>query len=201
MFVFNTVTGHMKNNKLFHNDKNPLVIEKSKMINIEKINVYGSINEEIQTIKYTDIPSIQMDKETKIKYIIRIQRYCRLPYQQKLIKCLSIIEILNLNPTIMRDCNFACHKTSKQFPPHKNENKFIYGKMVEMSINEALNKIGLKCIDLDKSHKTGSEYKNDISILNLKFSIKAKLNKGGSVILINKKSNNVKHNISFRRVL
>ena len=28
------VTGHMKNNKLFHNDKNPLVIEKSKMINI-----------------------------------------------------------------------------------------------------------------------------------------------------------------------
>jgi hypothetical protein len=74
--------------------------------------------------------------------------------------------------------------------------------MVEMSISESFNNIvGIKCIDLDKSHKIGSEYKNDISILNLKFSIKTKLNKGGNVILINKKSNNVKHNTSVNLIL
>ena len=142
-----------------------------------------------------------MNEETIIKYIIRIQKYYRRLYKTKIIKCLSIIEILNLNPTIMRDCNFACQKTSKQFPPNKNENKFIYGKMVEMSIGESINRIGLKCIDLDKSHRIGSEYKNDISILKLNFSIKAKLNKGGNVILINKKSNNVKHNTSVNLIL
>jgi hypothetical protein len=127
------------------------------------------------------------------KYIIKIQRNYRNNHNIRENKCLSIIDLFNLYPDIMRTCYFKCKKIAKQFPPQKNENKFMYGKLVEMSILNTLEEIGLKCVDLDKNHIIGSEYKNDISLLKIFFSIKAKLNKNGNVILINKKSNNVKH--------
>jgi hypothetical protein len=41
---------------------------------------------------------------------------------------------------------------------------------------------------------------NDLSLLKIKFSIKGKLNKGGDVILINKKST-AKHNIKLNLIL
>jgi len=104
------------------------------------------------------------------------------------ILCLIIIVILNINSQIMTKCYYEIIKISKLFPPQKNENKFIYGKLCEKALIIAMQNIGLNCIDLDNNHKVGSEYKNDIKLENKDFSIKTKLNKGGDIIMINKKS-------------
>jgi hypothetical protein len=103
-------------------------------------------------------------------------------------KFLAIIEILNMNTHVMSKCHEEIYIISKGCPPQKNENKFIYGKLIERSLIRAFLNIGLICIDLDEKHKVGSEYKNDINMLGINISIKAKLNKPGNIILINKKS-------------
>lgn len=91
----------------------------------------------------------------------------------------------------MRNCLFEFIKISKKFPPQKNENKFIYGKLGEFVILNILHELNISnIIDLDKKHIKGSEYKNDIQIDKIKFSIKTKLNKPGDVIMINCKSRN-----------
>jgi hypothetical protein len=72
------------------------------------------------------------------------------------------------------------------YPPRKNENKFIYGKLIELSLINMFQKVGYNCIDLDAQTFNGSEYKNDITLLGVDISIKAKKNKGGNIILINK---------------
>ena len=46
----------------------------------------------------------------------------------------------------------------------------------------------LNIVDLDNLHSIGSEYKNDIIINDVYFSIKVKLNKAGDIIMINCKS-------------
>ena len=132
--------------------------------------------------------------------IKRIQKWYRNILYKSRNTCKSIIEILNLNENIMKNCLYECVSISKNFPPQKNEYKFIYGKLVEIALTNAFTNIGLKCIDLDKNHKSGSEYKNDISLFKNKFSIKAKLNKGGDIILVNKKST-LKHNININLML
>lgn len=134
------------------------------------------------------------------KSVKMIQKWYRNISYSKRNVCKSIIQILKLNEDIMRNCFYECVSISKNFPPQKNEYKFIYGKLVEISLINAFTNIGINCIDLDKNHKSGSEYKNDISIFKNKFSIKAKLNKGGDVILINKKST-TKHNVSINIML
>lgn len=141
-----------------------------------------------------------MSNPLVLNNIIRVQKwYKRILYKPKY-SCKSIIEILNFNKNIMKKCLYECISISKNFPPRKNEYKFIYGKLVEISLLNAFRDIGLNCIDLDKNHKVGSEYKNDISIFKNKFSIKAKLNKGGDVILLNKKST-AKHNVNLNLML
>ena len=132
--------------------------------------------------------------------ITKIQKWYRKLVYKPRYACKSIIEVLNLNENIMKKCLFECMSISKNFPPQKNEYKFIYGKLVEISLLNAFRDIGFKCIDLDKNHKIGSEYKNDISIFKNKFSIKAKLNKGGDVILLNKKST-AKHKVNINIML
>jgi hypothetical protein len=116
------------------------------------------------------------------------------------IKFKLIIETLINYPEIMRVCLFEITKISILYNPQKNENKFIYGKLIEKSIINAFLKIGFIVKDLDDNHLIGSEYKNDIRILNVDISIKAKLKKGGDVILINKKSTS-KHNINMQLLL
>ena len=105
-------------------------------------------------------------------------------------KILSIISILNLNNKLMKDIFFKIKKISLLFPPAKNENKFIYGKLIENVLIKVFNKIGFKCNNLDNDHYVGSEYKFDIKLLNIFISIKAKLNKNSDTILINKLSSN-----------
>lgn len=112
----------------------------------------------------------------------------------------TVIEILEKHPSIMRKCLFELYKISILYNPQKNENKFIYGKLIEKSLIHALTLIGFKVTDLDDNHTVGSEYKNDISLLNVNISIKGKLKKGGDVILINKKSTS-KHKINMQLLL
>ena len=85
----------------------------------------------------------------------------------------------------------------KKYPPAKNENKFIYGKVAEARIIHWINKI-IPCQDLDKCKIHGSEYKNDCEISfdesKIKYSIKVSKN-GGEPTLINKR-NMSSHNVN-----
>ena len=85
----------------------------------------------------------------------------------------------------------------KKYPPAKNENKFIYGKVAEARIIHWINKI-IPCKDLDKGKLHGSEYKNDCEISfdeeKTKYSIKVSKN-GGEPTLINKR-NISSHNVN-----
>ena len=105
--------------------------------------------------------------------------------------CEYIIEEMKMekNEDKMRKCYKELIKISKKFPPQKNENKFIYGKLGEKALISMFENIGiLNIVDLDNLHSVGSEYKNDISINDVNFSIKVKLNRAGDIIMINCKS-------------
>jgi hypothetical protein len=106
--------------------------------------------------------------------------------------CEYIIEEMKMekNEDKMRKCYRELIKISKKFPPQKNENKFIYGKLGEKALISMLQNLGIiNIVDLDNLHSIGSEYKNDIIINDVYFSIKVKLNRsGGDIIMINCKS-------------
>lgn len=112
---------------------------------------------------------------------------------QKTARQLACIDLISACSNIqnrehMQSCLFELRKISKKFPPLKNEYKFIYGKLCEIALIKAFQKSSIDVVDLDKSHTMGSEYKNDIQVLDQKFSIKTKLNKSGDIIMINCKS-------------
>jgi len=91
-----------------------------------------------------------------------------------------------------------CKKIHKTYSPSKNENKFIFGNLIQLSVIDFLNKIFKKCIDLDELHTFGSEFKNDCILfltnnVNFYLSIKCKSKKQGDIIIINKHSNNINY--------
>ena len=118
----------------------------------------------------------------------------------KINSCLKLIKILEekKNKENMENCYTNILKISKLFPPAKNENKFIYGKLIELELINTFNKFTL-CKDLDKTHSSGSEYKNDCIMYNKKFSIKASKN-GGEVTIINK-LNKINHIIDMNFII
>ena len=118
----------------------------------------------------------------------------------KLNPCLNLVNNLNkqYNQENMQSCYHNILKISKLFPPAKNENKFIYGKLIELELINTFNKFSL-CTELDKYHDTGSEYKNDCLINKNKFSIKASKN-GGEIIIINK-LNKSNHDIDINFII
>jgi hypothetical protein len=99
--------------------------------------------------------------------------------------CEHIIKILGRNDELMKKCYVEILNILKKFPPAKDINKFIYGILVQKALTKTLSKI-FNCIDLDKTHKVGGEYKFDISLSNQKFSIKASKNTNSCLTLINK---------------
>jgi hypothetical protein len=112
----------------------------------------------------------------------------------------AVIHALNYNPNIMKQCLFNLYKISILYDPKKNENKFIYGKLIEKALIHAMTQVGFCVEDLDKSHTIGSEYKNDIKLLKTNISIKGKLNAVGDIILINKKTKSA-HNVKMQLLL
>ena len=171
----------------------PLFLKKIKVFTqwISNINTEICITD-IKLLEYFDIYyTINFSILYNIESIIKIQKCFRKYITKKNIinnKFKFIIEMLNKEPEKMRICLREIITIIKKYPPRKNENKFIYGKLAEESLNNTFNELGFECIDLDKGHSSGSEYKNDIKLLGIDISIKTKLNKGGDIILINKKS-------------
>jgi hypothetical protein len=108
--------------------------------------------------------------------------------------CKNIISLLNqsIYTDILQECYFQILQVLKQFPPAKNEYKFIYGKLIEQIIINTLNTIK-KCVSLDDAHTSGSEYKYDCTFHGIPLSIKASKNIS-NITIINKNSNS-KHYI------
>ena len=107
----------------------------------------------------------------------------------------KLIELLNKNDVIMSHCYIKILKILKKYPPAKNENKFIYGKLIEKTLIYAFNKI-IKCQDLDALHTVGSEYKYDCRFRFLMKAFSIKASKSGGVVTIINKRNRTEHNIS-----
>lgn len=94
-----------------------------------------------------------------------------------------------------------CQKIKQKYNPAKNEYKFIYGGLIQLAIINFLDELFNKCEDLDADCKYGSQYKVDCKLnltssINLNLSIKAKKNKVGNVIIINKLNNNKEYNLN-----
>lgn len=114
-----------------------------------------------------------------------------------------ILNKLNKNNKILSECFTKIRIIEKKFPPKKNENKFIYGKLCEKILIENLNKIFI-CKELDLECEVGSEYKNDCILIDeeskseFKFSIKVQKSKS-NITIINKryKDNHSISNINF----
>lgn len=113
----------------------------------------------------------------------------------------KITSELSKNIDNLNDLFIKCHKIYKQIPPAKNENKFAFGILVQMSLIECLNKSFYKCIDLDDDHEFGSEYKNDCclyldELTKVNLSIKAKSKKNGNIIIINNYTSKIERDLS-----
>ncbi len=106
-----------------------------------------------------------------------------------------------LNNKSLNHFFIECNLIYKKFPPSKNENKFIFGGLIQKSLIETFRSLFYKCIDLDELHSYGSEYKNDCCLYltrykKINLSIKCKTKKYGEIILINKNSNNKLYDLS-----
>ena len=105
--------------------------------------------------------------------------------------CLELISLLYQYPILMTNFFMDIIRILYKYPPAKNENKFIYGKVGEKRLIHWIHKI-IECIELDKYISVGSEYKNDCEIIfsednTIKFSIKVSKS-GGEPTLINKRN-------------
>lgn len=154
---------------------------KTKRKNIKKKNIKRKdnkiVNDEI--------------KDDYVNNIIKVQSIIRGFLSRKKLShmiCKYIIELFNNNSVIMKDCYYKIMKIMIRFPPAKNENKFIYGKLIEKTIIKTLNKIKNICVELDNNCNIGSQYKNDCRFIQ-NFSIKASKNIS-NIIIINKLNKN-----------
>ena len=112
--------------------------------------------------------------------------------------CINLISALNANPYIMSTCFYEIRKILAQFPPAKNENKFIYGKLGELSLIKAFSKF-TQCDDLDSAHAYGSEYKNDCKVFGVDYSIK--ISKSGAAVTLINKNNKAVHVIDHNFII
>jgi hypothetical protein len=143
------------------------------------------------------ISDISLDEKNRIHYIVKIQSIVRGNYTRKYIHLLYLLNLLNRNNDIMIQCFEEINKILYLFPPKKNLNKFIYGKVAELSIINYINKI-YNCDELDKKLDNGSEYINDCIINKNKYSIKISKS-GGNITIINKNTRDIHDikNINF----
>jgi hypothetical protein len=137
-------------------------------------------------------------KKIKIKKVINKKIYKKINKINKK----SIYSIKHqLNNKVMNKFFIECNLIYKKFPPSKNENKFLFGGLVQKSCVQMLESVFYKCIDLDELHSYGSEFKNDCCLYLSKYkklfiSIKCKSKKCGEIILINKNSNHKIYDLS-----
>lgn len=80
------------------------------------------------------------------------------------------------------------YKIMYKFPPKKNENKFVYGKLIEIEINNLLSLLYEESDIIDDAYLYDLE--SVINSQRIKFSIKASKNKNNNIVIVNKNSNN-----------
>jgi len=109
-----------------------------------------------------------------------------------LIKILELNELIRRNPEMQDRFWRKMIKILKSYPPAKNENKFLYGKIGEISfINDIIKKLFPESVELDEAVSMGSCYMNDVSVRDkgYKLDLSIKITKNiSSIILINKNS-------------
>ena len=104
-----------------------------------------------------------------------------------------IIEQLNKNHNIGHQIYLVLHTLVNVYPPRKNENKFIYGKVGELAIIDNINKLpDIECECLDDKYPVGSSYRVDCrmsynNISDEDYSIKI-TKQGGLITIINKRN-------------
>jgi len=108
-----------------------------------------------------------------------------------------VLNIFKTHPKSMNKIYIEAYKTMTLFPPRLNANKFIYGKVIETSIIQKMDKIFHNCINLDNTCYKGSSYKNDCNLFidentNIPISIKVCKNIS-NITLINKNSDKYEH--------
>ena len=180
--------------------KNTTYTTNSTSIFTSFYNQFQKKNTDKELIEYylQDIIDDIIEIQKKNKNIIKIQSLAK--------KCLSnkklsnnfnenLIKLITKKPNIMKQCFIKILKVLKKYPPAKNENKFVYGKVCELILITCLD-IFLKCIQLDEKHNYGSEYKNDcmFQLLKKKYSIKVQKSKN-LITIINKRNKNT-HSIN-----
>lgn len=178
----------------------------AKKIKIKKkINLICSVCKKTITKKLCFCDNLDYYKEN-IESIIKIQR-CKKRMNNNKLNDFPIDIIINIiknniikNNTYHNKFFIKCETILKKYPPAKNEYKFIYGNLIQMSVIEFLNNIFYKCTDLDKECESGSQYKVDCKLnitryLSIDISIKAKKRKSGKVIIINKLNNNKNYDL------
>ena len=111
-----------------------------------------------------------------------------------------VIKNIRKNNIQHNELFIKCMKIMKKYNPSKNEYKFIYGNLIQKSLINFLDSIFYSCSDLDKLIENGSQYKVDCQLkitshVNFFISIKAKKNKNGKIIIINKNSNNKNYDL------
>lgn len=100
----------------------------------------------------------------------------------------GLIKKLSDNDIMMDVCIAKIHQVMREFPPARNENKFIYGKVIEKILIYFFHQME-PCRELDLDISCGSMYKNDVIFLESGVSCSIKVSKNGTdVILVNKKS-------------
>lgn len=115
-----------------------------------------------------------------------------------IMSCLNLISALNANSYVMRKCFYQIRKILGNFPPAKNENKMIYGKLGEQCLIRAFSTFS-QCEDLDANHAHGSEYKNDCKLFDTYYSIK--ISKSGAAVTLINKNNRDAHVIDHNFII
>jgi hypothetical protein len=155
------------------------------------------VSTDVSTDISTDVSHITSVKETK--QVQPSYSISSINNDNEMVDLIS--KIICKNNSVHNELFIKCLKILKKYPPAKNEYKFIYGNLIQLSVIHMLNDIFYSCYDLDKTHTVGSEYKYDCILhitedLHVRLSVKAKKNKTGNIIIINKLNNDVKYDLS-----
>jgi hypothetical protein len=96
-----------------------------------------------------------------------------------------VILALQKHDQQMKECIKRISLVERHYPPAKNENRFLYGKLIEKILIRFINSI-IPLTELDLNHIHGAEYKNDAQFIDSKICCSIKVVKQSSnIILIN----------------
>jgi len=113
----------------------------------------------------------------------------------------DMIERFMARPELMDDCLIKIYTVMKEYPPARNENKFLYGKLIEKTLIYFFNMI-VPCRELDAGITNGAVYMNDVHFIEYDMCCSIKMSKNVSdVVLINKRSSDTHSLVGARFII